>query len=169
MDFGGDTRVVHLIQAVCHPLNPEYNHWSLNIQYKADALSTKVIGSLRCHMTINEEDNTTLFAVAPKTYANVKNCVFAVDFTPTPNNLPVGYISQVIRNNNLHRFEFSPEGSGCRHWLFLVIQKLQIAGYIAPESDARIWPYLHCFWPITGDFWDRVQGNAVKIAWEGLG
>ncbi|KAF2818251.1 hypothetical protein CC86DRAFT_169300 [Ophiobolus disseminans] len=150
-DFSSDTRTVHLIQAVCHPLNQDYNHWSLNIQFKDNMMSTTVAGSLRCHMTIDEATSDTVFMVVANTYANTNNCVFAVDFPPTSNNLPVGYVSQVIRNNNLHKFEYSPEGSGCRHWIYLAIQHLETARYIATGSAARLWPYLHNFWDIGPD------------------
>jgi hypothetical protein len=115
-DFGNDTRVVHLVQAVCHPYNENYNHWSLNIQFKNSATDTVVAGSIRCHMIVDDQTGDTVYAVIANAYAITSNSVFAVDFTPAP-SLPVGYISQVIRNSKLHKFEYSSEGSGCRHWV----------------------------------------------------
>jgi len=116
-DFDNDIRMVHLIQAVCHPYNENYNHWSLNIQFKDNVTHTAVAGSLRCHMTVDAQTNKTVYAVVATPYAVTNSCVFAIDFPPTWNNLPVGYISQIIRHNKLHWFEYSSEGSGCRHWM----------------------------------------------------
>ncbi|KAF2790768.1 hypothetical protein K505DRAFT_75768 [Melanomma pulvis-pyrius CBS 109.77] len=150
-DFGNDTRVVYSIQAVCHPYNVNYNHWSLNIQFKDNATSTTVAGSLRCHMTVDGETGDTVYAVIANSYAISNNCVLTVDFVPTSSQIPVGYISQVIRNNKLHKFEYSSEGSGCRHWIYLAIQHLEAARYVADGSTARLWPYLHSFWDTVAD------------------
>lgn len=117
MDFGGDAWIVHLIQAVCHPFNENYNHWSLNVQFKNCATDVQVAGSIRCHMIVNEDDGETMYTVTIQAYAVTTNCVFTVDFPPSSSQLPVGYVSAVIRNNNLHMFENSSEGSGCRHWM----------------------------------------------------
>lgn len=68
-------------------------------------------------MITDEETGDTVYAVVANTYPVTNNAVFTIDFPPTMTNLPVGYVSQVIRNNELHEFEFSPEGSGCRHWV----------------------------------------------------
>ncbi|KAF2448819.1 hypothetical protein P171DRAFT_518271 [Karstenula rhodostoma CBS 690.94] len=150
-DFGNDTRKVHLIQAVCHSFNNNYNHWSLNIQFKDHATSATVAGSLRCHMIVEEDTGDTVYAVIGHAYAITSNCIFTLDFSPTSNNIPLGYISQVIRNSKLHEFEFSSEGSGCRHWIYLAIQKIEAAGYVAVGSSASLWPYLHSFWYTTAD------------------
>ncbi|OCL07412.1 hypothetical protein AOQ84DRAFT_59373 [Glonium stellatum] len=156
-DFGDDTRVVHLIQAVCHPYNDNYNHWSLNIQFKDNVTNTALAGSLRCHMTVDAETGDTVYAIVANAYAITNNCVLTVDFPPTSSNLPVGYISQVIRHNNLHRFEYSSEGSGCRHWIYLAIQHLETARYVAAGSAARLWPYLHSFWDNVADNMGVIQ------------
>lgn len=92
-DFGHDTRIVHSIQAVCHPYNANYNYWSLNIQFKDQATTSTVAGSLRCHMTVDAETGDTIYAVIANAYAITNNCVFTVDFPLTSSNLLVGYIS----------------------------------------------------------------------------
>jgi hypothetical protein len=116
-DFGNDTRVVCSIQAVCHPYNDSYNHWSFNIQFKGNATSATIAGSLRCHMTVDAETGDTVYAVIANDYAITNNCVLAVDFVPISSQIPVEYISQIVRNNKLHEFEYSSEGSGCLHWI----------------------------------------------------
>lgn len=116
-DFGKDTRVVHLIQAVCHPYNAKYNDWSLNIQFKDNATSTQVTGSLRCCMTADVVMGETIYTVVPSNLAVTQNRVLTVDFPPATSNLPVGCISQIIRGSKLHMFEYTREGPGCRHWM----------------------------------------------------
>ncbi|KIV98465.1 uncharacterized protein PV09_09731 [Verruconis gallopava] len=148
-DFSGDARIVHLIQAVCHPFNENYNHWSLNIQFKNRAADVQVAGSIRCHMIVNADDGETMYTVTTHAYAVTTNCVFTVEFPPTSSQLPVGCVSSIIRNNNLHMFEYSSEGSGCRHWIYVVIQHLEATDYIAQGSAARLWPYLHHFYEIA--------------------
>jgi hypothetical protein len=171
-DFGDDTRIVHLIQAVCHPYNRDYNHWSLNIQFKDSVTSTTVTGSLRCHMTVDAETGDTVYAVIANPYAITNNSVLTVDFPPIMPNLPVGYISQVIRNNNLHTFEYSSEGSGRRHWMwvlsmfpltdsgwgdsYLAIQQLESANYLTKGSAGQLWSYLH-------SFWDRIPDDTGEM------
>jgi hypothetical protein len=72
-DFGNDTRVACSIQAVCHPSNDYYNHWSLNIQFKGNATSATIAGSLRCHKTVDVETGDTVYAVIANDYAITNN------------------------------------------------------------------------------------------------
>ncbi|KAL6705401.1 hypothetical protein ACN47E_007050 [Coniothyrium glycines] len=93
----------------------------------------------------------TIYAVIANAYAITNNSVLTINFSPISPNLPVGCISQVIRNNNLHNFEYSSEGSGGRHWVFLAIQQLESAGYLTMGSANQLWSYLHYFWDNVED------------------
>ncbi|KAF1852123.1 uncharacterized protein K460DRAFT_362889 [Cucurbitaria berberidis CBS 394.84] len=108
-------------------------------------------------MTIDADRGDTFYEVIANTYAITNNSVLTVDFSPISPNLPVGYVSRVIRNKNLHNFEYSSEGSGCRHWIFLVIQQLEVANYLAVGSAGRLWSYLHSFWDLVQDDTGNMQ------------
>ncbi|KIV98372.1 uncharacterized protein PV09_09791 [Verruconis gallopava] len=116
----------------------ECNHWFINVQIAE--------GSVRFHMMVDADQNgDTVYDVKQSPNAVTGRAIKLHDFQPIV-QLKVGHIDQAIRERNLHRYEFGPEGSGCQHWVYLVIACLEEKRWLPQGSKNRAWEAVqHCW------------------------
>jgi hypothetical protein len=87
----------------------ECNHWFINVRITD--------GSVRFHMMIEADKNgDTVYDVKQSKNAVTGRAIKLYSFQPTI-QLTVRHVDQAIKERNLHRYEFGPEGSGCQHWV----------------------------------------------------
>ena len=110
---------VSLVQAVCAPYSEDYNHWFINLQI-TNRVTTQAgvqtfITSERFNLAI-DDDKITNYERTTSNWQITGRAIHHVDFNPKAYFQP-DHVHQLIRNADLHLFEYSEQGSGCRHWV----------------------------------------------------
>jgi hypothetical protein len=63
-----------------------------------------------------DKDGDTVYDVKQSENEVTGRAIKLHTFQPTV-SLKVWHVDQTIKERNLHRYEFGPEGSGCQHWV----------------------------------------------------
>lgn len=95
--------------------------------------------------------NTLDLIVSNKSYADIFSAVKLVRLTPLK-GLTIGHVLDHIADSKYDNYTFSPEGQGCRFWIYSVVASMHSAGYIVGDSEVNAsTEALEVVWTIRGD------------------
>ena len=75
------------------------------------------------------------------THSGIKICVF-----PVTHGVTVQRVVDLISSAGRQKYQFTPEGEGCRFWNLTVTKDLQSAGYVPPGCVEEAENVLSMYW-----------------------
>ncbi|KAG9231499.1 hypothetical protein BJ875DRAFT_498264 [Amylocarpus encephaloides] len=151
-----DGRIVKSVKVVVHttgaigPNTPmSNNHWSIYL------LLANNKGSLRLNMRAEWDDtteawNTTgILECSTHAYTLTHSAIGSWDYTVP--DVTVGWICTLLWNEERDTYDMSGGGSGCRWWVYCIIQLLENQRYISSGSAEDLYPKLLFLYSTSGE------------------
>jgi hypothetical protein len=126
--------------------NPAVNHWcmflelSSNRSVRIDMMPGYGPDRLRGIIEISSKDYVY-------THNGIKTCVF-----PVTHGVTVQRIVDLISSAGRQKYQFTPEGEGCRFWNLTVTKDLQSAGYVPLGCVEEAESVLSMYWAFPAGF-----------------
>ncbi|KAF2787665.1 hypothetical protein K505DRAFT_287539 [Melanomma pulvis-pyrius CBS 109.77] len=159
-----DHRAVTHVRVVVHttgPLGPQsrqsHNHWSIYLLVGNNE-------SVRINMAASPGYITGNLEITPYNYTLTNSAIQHWDYAII-NGVVVTHIVRLIYEYRRHLYDMSGGGSGCRYWVYVVLNDIAGKGWLQDKDKvAELWSTLHYQYSLNSNptHLAMVQGEFVK-------